>query len=184
MQNWISWVPLPRSWVNAIALILLMATFQHFSGYLWWLISWLITISPKFIYLFYLLATFSPILLIAFAHHWLHQLLDQFFPESRLPNTDPVQGTFPGLMSWWEGFYGWLVNYFSQILSWSILGLLLPISTPTSFLKFNSWSLQYSLNQPHPFFITFLIAQIVFAAYFYQFEHAVQRHLTNTERRS
>jgi hypothetical protein len=182
MQNWISWVPLPRAWVNAIALILLITAFQHLSGYLWWLISWLITLFPKFIYLFYLLATFSPILLIAFAHHWLHQLLDQFFPESRLPNTAPVQGIFPGLMSWWEGLYGWLVNHLSQILSWALLSLFLPVSTPASW-QFGSWSPPSTLSQVHPFLIALILIQVVFAAFFYQFEYAVQRYLIDAGNR-
>ncbi|MGA7936491.1 MAG: hypothetical protein WCA35_23255, partial [Kovacikia sp.] len=34
MGKWSGWIPLPRCWVNAIVLILLMAGFQHLSGYL------------------------------------------------------------------------------------------------------------------------------------------------------
>ncbi|WP_421658023.1 hypothetical protein [Leptothermofonsia sp. ETS-13] len=172
MQNWF---PLPRSWVIAIVVVLLMAGCQHLSGYLWWLISWLINFFPKFIYIFYLLITFSPIVLIAFLHHWLHQLLDQFFPESQLPGSEPVQGSFPSLISWWEGFYSWVVNHLSAILSWALLGLFLPFPTQVSIMQFSPWSLSYLLNRGQPLWLVSLSLQIVFAAYFYEFEYAVQR---------
>lgn len=176
MSNW-SWFPLPRSWVNAIALVLLMAGFQHLSSYLWWLISWIITFFPKFIYLVYLIITFSPILLIAIVHHWLHQLLDQFFPESRLSVPETNQSLFPGLLSWWEGLYGWLVNHLSTILSWAILGVFLPFSHNASVMQFSPWSLSNLMGQAQPLFSLSLLIQIIFAALFYQFEFKVQQRL-------
>jgi hypothetical protein len=182
MQNW-SWIPVPRSWVIAIAVILTMAGFQHLLGYLWWLISWLITIFPRFIYIIYLLITISPIVLLASLHHWLHQLLDQLFPESRLPNQETATGGFPGLMSWWEGLYGWLVNHLSMIFSWAVLGIFLPLPSTTSILQFSPWSLTNLLNQVKPFFIITLLLQIIFAAFFYQFEYNVQQHLIVSGRR-
>ncbi|UBF28423.1 hypothetical protein K9N68_11435 [Kovacikia minuta CCNUW1] len=176
-----NWFPLSRSWVNAIALILLMAGFQHLSSYLWWIVSWLIALFPRLVYVFYILVTFSPILLIAFIHHWSHQLLDQFFPESRLSSRDRVQGTFPNILSWWQGLYGWSVNYLSKILSWAILGVFLPVPTQGSVLQFSPWNLSNSFKQAHPWFIALLVIQIIFAAFFYQFEYAVQRHLRDGE---
>ncbi len=183
MQNWTCWIPFLRSWVNAIALILLMASLHHIPAYLWWIISWLITTFPKLIYVFYVLITFSPILLIALLHHWLHQLLDQFFPESRLSNTAPVEGAFPGLVSWREGLYGWLVNQLSATLSWAILGIFLPMSNNTAVLQFSPWSLSNFLTQIPSLSIATLIIQIIFAAFFYQFEYAVQRHFAGAEYR-
>lgn len=177
------WFPSMRAWVTAIVVILLMAGTQVISSYLWWFIAWLIQIFPKAIYIFYLLVTFSPIALIAFIHHWFHQLLDQFFPESRLPDTAIEPGNLPGLISWWQGLYGWLVNQLSTVLSWAIFGLLLPMPTPTSILQFSPWNFASSLNQPQPLLIALLTIRIICAAFFYQFESAVQLHMVATNRR-
>ncbi|MDZ8183480.1 MAG: hypothetical protein RMX96_01275 [Nostoc sp. ChiSLP02] len=175
MQNWPSWIPTPRFWVNAIALILLINGLQHAFAYLGIIIILLINFLPKFIfvkliYLFSLVAQLSPIPAVAFVHHWLHRFLDRFFPESRIPETESAPGVFPGLISWWEGLYGWLVNILSTVIVFGILGLFLPSPDLFHFLNF------FKAEGPPVLTISTLF-EVIIAAYLYQFEYLVHQHL-------
>ncbi|MEH1844787.1 MAG: hypothetical protein V7L25_07215 [Nostoc sp.] len=175
MRNWPSWIPTPRFWVNAIALILLMIGLQYAIAYFWSIISILInflpqSISVKFLYLLTLLAQLLPIVVVALVHHWLHRFLDSFFPESQLPQTEPTTGVFPGLISWWEGLYGWLVNILSLIIAFGIIMLFLP--SPDLLNLFSLFKIQ-----AQPLLIVQTIIRVIIAAYLYQFEYLVHQRL-------
>jgi hypothetical protein len=89
IQNWPTWIPAPRSWFNAIALILLMTGLQLAIAHLWVIIISLLTpLPPKAGILLSVIAQLCPIVVIAFIHNWLHRFLDIFFPESQLPEID------------------------------------------------------------------------------------------------
>ncbi|MBD2520288.1 hypothetical protein H6G93_36185 [Nostoc sp. FACHB-973] len=175
MQNWPSWIPTPRFWVNAIALILLLIGLQYAIAYLGIIIFMLIHFLPRLIfvklmYLFSLVAQLCPIVVVAFVHHWLHRFLDSFFPESRVPETESAPGVFPSLISWWEGLYGWSVNIFSTLIAFGLLGLFFP--SPD---LFNLLTL-FKGEVPHMPTISTII-QVIIAAYLYQFEYLVHQHL-------
>ncbi|MBD0265136.1 MAG: hypothetical protein ICV78_21160 [Tolypothrix sp. Co-bin9] len=168
------WFPLPRAWVNAIALILLMIAWRYVLGYIWenigLRINSLINIPWKVSYILLLFSLVSPIFVVAFAHHWSHRLLDNYFPESRLPETETVSGVFPGVMSWWQGLYGWLVSTLSTAIAYTLIALFLPEQAIFYFLKF--FIIEATRWQTIP-----IIIQIIIAACLYQFEYVVYQRL-------
>ncbi len=98
-----SLIPGARAWVNALGLILLLLAWQYVLTSIYEHIILLINwrhVPARVWYVLLLLALLSPIAVVAFAHHWMHRLSDNFFPESKLPDTETVPGTFPGIMSW------------------------------------------------------------------------------------
>jgi hypothetical protein len=61
-------------------------------------------------------------LVIALTHHLLHMVLDHYAPSSRSPGMTRTEGVLPTLMSWWEGFYGWMAIALAVVVSSSRLG--------------------------------------------------------------
>lgn len=169
MKNWPTWIPVPRSWMDALFLTLLMAGMQIGIGYLWQLLSFLIHLQPRLVYLFGVMALLSPIALIAFLHHWLHGFLDRLVPDTQTPDVGKVEGFFPGLMSWWEGLYGWLVSVLSLIVGFAILATIAPS------VSMLNWVLAWS--QGHLFPIIPTLVRVVIAAYLYHMEFLVRQHL-------
>ncbi len=175
MQSWPSWIPTPRFWVNAIALILLMIGFQYAIVYLWVIISILAHLLPqpifvKLAYLFSLLAQLFPIVLLAFVHHWLHRFLDSFFPESRLPETELATGVFPSFISWWSGLYGWVVNILSSVIAFGLIMLFSP--SPDLLSVFTLFK-----TQGQSLLIVPTLIRVLIAAYLYQFQYLVHQRL-------
>ena len=170
MQNWLPWLPRPRHWLNALALMLLMAGLQFVSSYLGWLLNWLIGLLPRFGYALVVLAFLAPIGLIAVLHHWLDRGLDRWFPDTQLPELSTTSGFFPSLMSWWEGLYGWMVNYLATLLAAIVLSILFP--NP----NVDAYSISF-LAQLQPILLVPFTVRTVIAAYLYQFESAVKQHL-------
>jgi hypothetical protein len=175
-----SLIPGPRAWVNAIALISLLLLWQYILTSLYehiiLLINWS-RLPTKFWYVTLLLALLSPIAVVAFAHHWLHRLLDNFFPESKLPETETAPGTFPGVMSWWQGLFGWLVKTLSAVIAYTTLALFL--SEDAIF----SYFLRFFTNQVTGWQIIPIIIQIIIAACLYQFEYVVYQRLIAAARK-
>ncbi len=189
MANSPRWVPSPqlpslipglRAWVNGLALIFLLLVWQYILTSLYehvvLIINWS-RLPAKFWYVTLLLALLSPIAVIAFAHHWLHRLLDNFFPESKLPDTETVPGTFPGVMSWWQGFFGWSVKTISAAIAYSILALFL--SEDAIFYYF----LRFFTNRVTGWQIIPIVIQIIIAACLYQFEYVVYQRLITAARK-
>lgn len=175
MNGFPAWLPIPRSWFNAIALILLMVGVQRLTGFLWIIIDPIIRLPRIGLLIYVLLFVLLPIGVIALSHHWLHRFLDQVFPESRMHGETSSQAALPGLLSWWEGLYGWIVSYLS-IFVWSILiAIVLPIPP-----AFNS-PLVFPLSSGTPSISLWEIAEVIVrtiaAACLYQFEYAVKRRL-------
>jgi hypothetical protein len=168
------WIPAPRAWVNAVALIMLMIAWQYAIAYLYENVGLrmnsMIHLPWKVWCVLILLGLLSPILLVAFLHHWLHRLLDNFFPESKLPETQTVPETFPGVMSWWQGLYGWLVDILSTVIAFTLVVLFLPDNSMYYFLKL------FSTEAIHWYTIPIII-KVVIAACFYQFEYVLHQRL-------
>lgn len=167
------WFPNLSAWMSAIFLLLLTGGLGVCLQAIWRMGTAFAYTSPRLSIFFTLLGLVFPIILIAFAHHLLHLFLDRFFPASRLPGMNNVQGWLPSLMSWWEGLYGWLVLILATIVSVGILGIIYysPASLSSLYLFLWSW------DKAKHFFTLPSIAWIVIAACLYQFEFVVSRHL-------
>lgn len=172
------WFPNLNAWLSAVFLLLLTGGLGVCVKAAWQMGNSLAHISPRLTILFGLLGLICPIILIAFAHHLLHLFLDRFFPDSRSPEMTNVQGWFPGLISWWEGLYGWLVLILSTIISAGILGVIYYSSSSLASLYFflSSWD-----KAKHLFTVP-SIAWVIIAACLYQFEFVVRQYFTASGR--
>jgi hypothetical protein len=173
-------IPGARAWVNAIGLVLLILAWQYVLGQIYQhilsIIDWR-RINPKIWYILLLMALLSPIVVVAFAHHWVHKLLDSFFPESKLPDTEIVPGTFPGIMSWWQGLFGWVVEMISSAIAFICLAIFL---ADQDLLYFFVNFFRQGLNVQR---VTITVFEIIIAAFLYQFEFAVNQRLIIAARR-
>ncbi|MBE9039673.1 hypothetical protein IQ235_02540 [Oscillatoriales cyanobacterium LEGE 11467] len=175
MKTWSKWFPSANSWMSAVLLVLLMRGISEVVKIIMSLGDSIAHISPKLTLVFYCAALLSPILVIAVTHHLLHGVFDRWFPETRIPEVNPVQGFFPSLMSWWEGLFGW-----------QTIALITLVGSLFQFLFVPSFnSLSYSLfhnvfgawDELKEFFKVANLVRLLTAAYLYQFEHLVRQHL-------
>ncbi len=130
----------------------------------------LMAISPKLRFLLYFAAVLSPILVIAVAHHLLHVFLDRYSPSSRSPGMSGTEGLLPTLMSWWEGFYGWMAIALAIVVSGMIQIIFLP--SLNSLYDMLAW-----WDELRDLFTLPTLYRVITAAYLYQFEHLVRYHL-------
>lgn len=170
MRNWPAWIPNPNSWMSAILLILLVRGIAVAIRIIFQYSYSLMELSPKLRILLYFLALLSPILVIAVAHHLLHIFLDRYAPTSRSPGMNTAEGILPTLMSWWEGFYGWMA-----------LALALAISSMIEIIFSSSFNSLYHLlgwwDELRDLFTLPTLYRVITAAYLYQFEYLVRNHL-------
>lgn len=173
-----AWFPTPGSWMSAILLTLLMGAIgiviklinepvaqfvrQNLSSRLCWTLA--------------ALSILIPIVVIAFAHHLLHVYLDRFFPDSLSPEMGRTEGFFPGLMSWWEGMYGWLVIFISTTVTIAIITAFFPFdSSEYAFLYY--MQMLFAWDEPKHLLSAPVIGRTIAAAYLYQFEYLVHRRV-------
>ncbi|MBD2452394.1 hypothetical protein H6G76_35925 [Nostoc sp. FACHB-152] len=83
--------------------------------------------SPELFGILLITTILSPILLIAFTHHYLHLIFSRFVSEIQAPEIGIVKGLVPKLMSWWEGLYGWLVIVLSSLVAGLVCTIILPV---------------------------------------------------------
>ena len=172
MKNLPPWVPSFNAWMSAILLLLLVRGMKYMlrvilkhTDY-----HFLKMLSLNSHALLYLLAVLSPIAIIAIAHHILHVGLDLFFPDTQTPEMSGRKYWFPGLMSWWEGLYGWMAIALTMIIS-TIIGVI--IFSPNYYLsEMTDWWLGMK-----NFFNPLMLIRLVCVAYLYQFEQLVRQHL-------
>jgi len=170
MRNWPAWIPNPTSWMSAILLILLWRGIAVVIRMIFQMSELLMETSPKLRFLLYFAALLSPILVIAVAHHLLHMVLDHYAPSSRSPGMTRTEGLLPTLMSWWEGFYGWMAIALAVVVSSMIQVISLP--------SFNSlYDLLAWWDELRDLFTLPTLYRVITAAYLYQFEHLVRHHL-------
>ena len=171
----ITWFPATGAWMSAILLTLLMGVVtliikqtsiplirfigEHLSTKMSWCLS--------------VLSLLAPILIIAFIHHWLHLLLDRFFPDTQSATSEEGDSFFPGLMSWWEGLFAWLAIAVSTILAIAIIIAICPYdSSENSVIKYllmlSAW------DDPKHLFSAPVIGRTIIAAYLYHFEYLVR----------
>jgi hypothetical protein len=177
MKNSPCWIPNFNAWISAILLLLIircmkfaLREFLELTGYK--IIQLLSFNRPVALYLLIIL---SPIVVIAIAHNLLHIALDLFFPDIQTPEMSTRKYWFPGLMSWWEGLYGWLAIYLTMIISTILLTI---IFSPAYYLsEINLW-----WNGNIKLFSPLMLIQLVNVAYLYQFEQLVRQHLISVGR--
>jgi len=138
MKNWLKWIPNPNSWMSAILLNLLMGAFVFGIKCIQDPLGKFLrqNFSYRLLLTYQVLAILLPILAIAFTHHFLHLLLDRFFPETQTPDTARTEGLFPGILSWWEGLYG---NKLPRSASICKLGRWLTDKTPKALCHVAIW---------------------------------------------
>ena len=173
MKNLPSWIPNFNAWMSAILLLLLVRGMKYMlrsiiehTDY-----RFLKMLSLNSHAVLYLLIILSPIAVIAIAHHLLHICLDLFFPDTQTPEMSGRKEIwFPGLMSWWEGLYGWMAIILTAIVS-TIVGVI--IFSPHYYLsEMADW-----WRGMKNFFNPLMFIRLVCVAYLYQFEQLVRQHL-------
>jgi hypothetical protein len=170
MRNWPAWIPNPTAWMSAILLILLFRGIFVVIRIIFQIGEPLMAISPKLRFLLYFATLLSPILVIAVAHHLLHMFLDHYAPSSRSPGMSQTEGLLPSLMSWWEGFYGWMAIGLAIVVSGLIQIIFLP--------SFNSlYDMLAWWDELRDLFTLPTLYRVITAAYLYQFEYLVRNHL-------
>ena len=170
MRNWPNWIPSATAWMSAILLILLVRGLSVVLRIIFQQGESLMAISPKLRIVLYFAALLSPILVIAVAHHLLQIVLDRYFPNTRSPEISSNLGQLPTLMSWWEGFYGWMAITLAMVVS----GMIQVISSPS----FNSlYDMLGWWDELKDLFTLPTLYRVITAAYLYQFESIVRHHL-------
>ncbi|MEA5551585.1 hypothetical protein VB713_11440 [Anabaena cylindrica UHCC 0172] len=128
--TWPVWFPYPSSWLKSfiIAFFLrIIIRIISFSGNIGYKLAYFAN-SPELFMIVTILVIILPIFIITFAHHILHIYIKKFFPKIQSPEMQNVQGFTPGIVSIWEGLYGWLVICLSSSIAFLItILIILPI---------------------------------------------------------
>ncbi|MDZ8080050.1 MAG: hypothetical protein RMX35_13380 [Nostoc sp. DcaGUA01] len=175
--HWPLWFPYPSSWVKAliVALFLRVIIFVVDStGKVGYRIAYF-TNSLELFFMFIILSILSPILIISFTHHCLHLFFSRFLPEIQAPEIGKTQGLLPGIMSWWEGLYAWLVIVISTLIAIFCCTIFLPFFN-LSYIKL----FEYYRNFKDWIILVFGLFYIVAGASIYQIEYLVRRRIIST----
>ncbi|MBC1276761.1 hypothetical protein GNF10_12395 [Nostoc sp. UCD121] len=131
--HWPLWFPYPSSWLKALILTLFLRVIVFVinnAGKVGYRIAYFVQ-SPELFAIFIILLILSPIPIISFTHHFLHLLVSRFISEIQAPEIGRTQGLLPGIMSWWEGLYAWLVILISTLATALCLIILLLLFNPS-----------------------------------------------------
>ena len=171
--QWSVWFPYPSSWLKAfiLAVFLRVIIFViEMTGKVGYRIADFAN-SIELLVVFIILSLLSPIPVITFTHHILHLFIGRFLPVIQTREIGKLHGLIPGIISWWEGLYGWVVIIISTMLSLLYCTMLLPL-----------FHLSYTKSPENytPFEQTIIVMMGIFgvikAALIYQFEYLVKRH--------
>ncbi|MHC5933596.1 hypothetical protein [Nostoc sp.] len=125
---WPLWFPYPTSWLKALILNLFLSAIIFVlknPGKIGYRIAYFVN-SPDLFAIFTILLILSPIPIISWTHHCLHLLISRFVSKIQAPEIGRTQGLLPGIMSWWEGLYAWLVIAISTLIAALFSTILLP----------------------------------------------------------
>ncbi|MEH2244039.1 hypothetical protein [Nostoc sp.] len=129
---WTLWFPYPSSWLKVLILALFLRVIifvVNNTGKVGYRIAYFVN-SPELFFIFTILLLLSPIPIISFTHHCLHLLISRFLSEIQAPEIGKTQGLLPGIMSWWEGLYAWLVIAISTLITALFSIILLSLFNP------------------------------------------------------
>lgn len=172
--HWVAWFPYPSSWLKSLILTVFLSIviiIVKFIGKTGVYLSAIIG-SPEMCVFFVILALLSPIPAIAEAHHIIHLLVARFYPKIQAPEIGKPRGLVPGLISWWEGLYGWVVIVLSTLTATVFCSIFLP------FLSLSYEKVANEYNQSaQTIQALFAIVWMINAALIYQFEYLVKRRI-------
>ena len=165
------WFPYLSSWLSALASLVLMSWFiviiRRNNG----LLLYLATLADRqeLLTVLLILLLISPIPAIALFHHF---FLSRFIPAIPGEKFNKTQGFVPGLISWWESLYSWLVIVLSTLIATVFCTPLLPL------FKLNYKTIISTDSQLHQNIqVIFALVWLLGAAIFYQIEYLVKLRL-------
>ncbi|NWF60157.1 MAG: hypothetical protein HXY43_13030 [Fischerella sp.] len=165
------WFPHPYSWLNALILSLVMTVFVATlkrNNNLWLnLAQW--SEKPESVIVWVIFVLLLPIPAIAFLHHFFLSFFISAIPGEK---TSKVRGFFPGLISWRESLYGWLVLILSTLTAILVCTPLLPLFQLNYTQIISESGQNYGKIKP-----IFAIAWLLSAAIFYQIEYSFKYRL-------
>ncbi len=163
------WIPYPNAWLSALMLSVLMSAFlgilRRYAD------SYNLPKSSNLeqLTVIVILILILPIPAIALFHHL---FLSRFVSSIPGEKTSATSGFFPGLISWWESLYSWLVIVLSTLIATLIC---------TPFLHL--FGLNYTkiietyAEKPHNIRIAFSAIWLLCAAVFYQIAYLFKARL-------
>jgi len=172
--QWCAWFPYPSSWLKAFILAVFLRVIifvVEMTGKVGYRIADFAN-SIELLVIFIILSLLSPIPVITFTHHILHLFIARFMPVIQTREIGKLHGLIPGIISWWEGLYGWLVVVMSTLLAFLVSTIFLPL-----------FNLNYAKSPDNytPFekniIVIFAIFWLTQAALIYQLEYLVKRRL-------
>ncbi|MEH1969081.1 hypothetical protein [Nostoc sp.] len=171
---WPLWFPYPSSWLKALILNLFLSFIIFIlsnPGKVGYRITYLVQ-SPELFAILTILLILSPIPIISFTHHFLHLLISHFISEIQAPEIGRTKGLFPGIMSWWEGLYAWLVIAISTLTAAFFSTMLL------SLFNINYTKLvEYYTEIENKIIVIFGLFYISSGALTYQIEYLVRHRI-------
>jgi hypothetical protein len=173
-SNWPAWLPYPSCWLKSFFLMFLLRVILFVAEILakvGYNLSRLVS-SPELSVIFTTITILSPILVIAFTHHYLHLFLGRFISEIQAPEIGVVKGVIPTLMSWWEGLYGWTVIILSTFVAALLCTILLPLFN-LSYVKIVENHSEFEQQIKVIFGIIYLFT----GAFIYQIDYLVRHRL-------
>ncbi len=173
---WPLWFPYPSSWLKALILTLFLRVIIFIvqnTGKLGYDIVYFVH-SPELFLIFTILLILSPIPIISLTHHCLHLLVSQLISETQAPEIGRTHGLLPGIMSWWEGLYAWLVIVISTLIALLFSIILLPLFNPNYGRQIEYYTQLDNINNEIVIFGLFYISA---GALIYQIEYLVKHRI-------
>ncbi|MBG1265828.1 hypothetical protein [Nostoc sp. WHI] len=174
---WPLWFPYPSSWLKALILNLLLSAILFGlknPGELGYRIVYFVR-SPELFAIFTILLLLSPIPIISLTHHCLHLLISRFMSEIQAPEIGKTQGLLPGIMSWWEGLYAWLVIAISTLIAAFFSTIFLSLFDLSYVEPIEYYTQMQNIN--NNIIVIFGLFYISAGALTYQIEHLVRHRI-------
>ena len=165
------WIPYPNAWLSALMLSVLMGTFlgilRRYADSLYSLPQ--LTNAPEQLTVIVILFLILPIPAIALFHHL---FLSRFMSPIPGEKINATSGFFPGLISWWESLYSWMVIILSTLITTLICTPFLPLFQ----LNYTKIIATYVEN-PSNLRLAFAGVWVLCAAIFYQVAYLFKARL-------
>ncbi|MEM1391825.1 MAG: hypothetical protein AAGG00_00735 [Cyanobacteria bacterium P01_H01_bin.150] len=169
------WIPYPNAWLSALMLSVLMGIFlgilRRYADSLYNLPKW--SNTPEQLTVIVIVFLILPIPAIALFHHLFLSRFTSPIPGERISATT---GFFPGLISWWESLYSWLVIILSTLIATLICTPFLPLFK----LNYTKIAATYAEN-PSNLRLAFAAVWILCAAIFYQVSYLFKARLIDSD---
>ncbi len=165
------WIPYPNAWLSALMLSVLMSAFlgilRSYGDSFYNLPKY--TKTPEQLTVVVILILILPIPAIALFHHL---FLSRFMSPIPGEKINATSGFFPGLISWWESLYSWLVIVLSTLIATLICTPFLTLFQ----LNYTKIIETYAEN-PSNIRLAFAAVWVLCAAIFYQVAYLFKARL-------